>query len=82
MNKEIRSFVKRIDVMRNEIDAFFLIIQSDRALMKEYLDFVSKADLKKVNMLIGMEIGRLLGKKSIGRRKSKSVLIQSYSELH
>ena len=76
---------KAVSELKNEItDLFFLYIQSDKTLMKDYLDTVaSEGNLKSVNSRIAKELCRHFSLSNSGVRNSvpKSSLIQSYSEL-
>ena len=68
----------------NQIDAFFCYIQSDKELMKKYLDLVAdKKDLRIVNSTIAKKFAENNRTKSCGQRSNEpnSTLIQSYSIL-
>jgi hypothetical protein len=68
----------------NPIDALFCYIQSDKELMKKYLDLVAdKHDLGLINRTIARTLAVQRGTKSCGNRNEEpnSSLIQSYSLL-
>ena len=65
---------------RRTTDAVFLIIRSDRELMRDYLRAVEKEGLDVVNRAIGKEIKTQLGLTNAPERQAepKSTLIQSH----
>ena len=65
-------------------DLFFSFVQSDKSLMKQYLDTVAATgDLRVVNSQIAQRLRERFGLNNTGIRNSEpeSSLIQSYSEL-
>ena len=65
---------------RRTTNAVFLIIQSDRELMHDYLRAVECEGLDKVNQTIGKEVKQQLGLTNAPDRQQqpKSTLIQSH----
>ena len=81
---EIKEFLDEVIARKNRmiIDDFFLFIQNDRGLMKDYLYLVEKNGLQNVNQQIGRGIEKEYGLNSIGENKEpESKLITSYSFL-
>lgn len=69
----------------NPIDALFCYIQSDKELMKYYLDLVAETgSLQEVNKYIGRAVATHYKTRSCGERSAEpsSTLIQSYSILN
>jgi len=81
---EMKEFLDEVIAQKNRriIDDFFLFIQNDRALMKEYLYLVEKNGLQTVNQQIAKKIETEYGLTSDGDNKEpESLLISSYSLL-
>lgn len=82
MNKAFPKFKETLE--GGITDLFFLYVQSDRELMKVYLDTVSEVgDLRVVNSQIAQQLAQLLSLKNTGEEISvpHSHLIQSCSIL-
>ena len=78
----IETLVDEVRERIRAIDTYFLVIQSDRKLMKAYLDLVSDRGLKAVNSQIAAKIAN--GRETKAENRScipVSTLIQSFSEL-
>jgi len=66
--------------IRNITDHFFLSIQNDEALMREYQTNVNRFGLQALNMAIGERIKTLLNLENDGENnKPKSHLIKKYT---
>ena len=82
MNKVDTFAKKTLDRFSKEItDSVFVFIQTDRELMHDYLNLLSKTDLKYLNSTIAKAVKErfnLTNKKRKGT--PKSTLIQSYEE--
>lgn len=88
--KDVKAFMEQAfpkfeEMLEGDIiDLFFLYVQSDKELMKAYLDTVADiGDLREVNRQIALAISRKIQLSGNGVRNysPKSSLIQSYSEL-
>jgi len=66
--------------IRNITDHFFLSVQSDEALMRDYQTNVNRYGLQALNMAIGEKIKTLLNLDNDGQsNKPKSHLIKNYT---
>ena len=79
---KIQTLVHDVKTRMKDIDIHFLVIQSDRKLMKRYLDLVAEhGDLRAVNA----QIAKYAARRAKGTHRNYeplSSLIQSFSELH
>jgi len=81
---EIKEFLEKVIAEKNKriTDDFFLFIQNDRELMKEYLYLVEKSGLQNVNQQIAKGIEAEYGLISFGvNNEPESKLITTYSLL-
>ena len=82
-NGEIDRIVDGVQSLLRRTDTYFLLIESNRELMKQYLDLVSRDTLRVTNAGIARRIAERFNTRSSGTRAKKPVskLIQSFSEL-
>lgn len=85
MEPDVKFFIEKLLKQYDEMcvtDKVFCFLQNDKELMHEYLILLDKYQRIGVNPLIGREVKRYFGLKSIDQNKNpKSVLIQSFTEL-
>jgi hypothetical protein len=81
---EIKDLADKVIAHKNKTitDEVFLLIQSDREFMQEYLQLVHEKGLKAVNSSIGKMVEQKYGLTPEDRRNTdpKSVLISSFME--
>jgi len=81
---EIKKFLEKVITEKNKriTDDFFLFIQNDRELMKEYLYLVEEKGLQNVNQQIALGIEAEYNLISFGENgEPESKLITTYSLL-